>query len=243
MSQRIKQRLIEAGLILGDADLGDFTRGHVSIRDPEDPSHFFMKPHSVGFEEITMENIVICDLDGQKVGGGGRRHSEVFIHSEIFKARPDLNAVIHSHPKYATIWCSSLRPWRMVSQACVAFADGLSFYQDTINLIRSPETGRGVADALGDQKVVMMRGHGVTVTGVSLEEAVIRMLTLENACQDQVICLAMGGDIVEFIAEDIESLRANLDNHDQYLVNFDYMVRKARQRQMVATRKEAVPSI
>jgi L-fuculose-phosphate aldolase len=230
MTQHVKERLIEAGLILGDADLGDFTRGHVSIRDPENASLFFMKPHSLGFEEITMENIVICDLDGQKVGGGGRRHSEVFIHSEVFKARPDINSVIHAHPKYATIWCSSVRPWRIVSQSCVAFANGLGFYQDTLNLIRSRETGRGVAEALGDHKAVMMRGHGVTVTGVSVEEAVIRTLTLEKACEDQVLCLAMGGEIVEFGAEDIESLRVNLDGRDQYVVNFDYLVRRAKRR-------------
>jgi L-ribulose-5-phosphate 4-epimerase len=230
MTQHIQQRLIDAGLILGEADLGDFTRGHVSIRDPENPSLFFIKPHSLGFEEITMDNIVICDLDGQKVGGGGRRHSEVFIHSEIYKARPDLNSVIHSHPKFSTIWCSAERPWRIVSQACVLFADGLGYYQDTVNLIRSPETGRGVAAGLGDRKVVMMRGHGVTVTGISVEEAVIRTLTLENACHDQVLCLAMGGDIVEFAGEDIESLRANLDGNDQYVVNFDYLARRARRR-------------
>lgn len=230
MSQHAKQRLIDAGLILGAADLGDFTRGHVSVRDPDDPSRFFMKPHSLGFEEITPENIVICDLDGQKIGGGGRRHSEVFIHSEIYRLRPDLNAVIHSHPKYATIWCSAERPWRIVSQACVAFADGLGYYQDTVNLIRSPQTGRGVAEALGPHKAVMMRGHGVTVTGVSVEEAVIRTLTLENACHDQVLCLAMGGDIVEFDGTDIDALNANLDNRDQYVVNFDYLARKARRR-------------
>ena len=230
MSQHAKQRLIDAGLILGAADLGDFTRGHVSVRDPDDPSRFFMKPHSLGFEEITPENVVICDLDGQKIGGGGRRHSEVFIHSEIYRLRPDLNAVIHSHPKYATIWCSAERPWRIVSQACVAFADGLGYYQDTVNLIRSPQTGRGVAEALGPHKAVMMRGHGVTVTGVSVEEAVIRTLTLENACHDQVLCLAMGGDIVEFDGTDIDALNANLDNRDQYVVNFDYLARKARRR-------------
>ena len=228
MSEYTKQRLIEAGLILGAADLGDFTRGHVSIRDPDDPLRFFMKPHSLGFEEITPENIVVCNIDGEKIGGGGRRHSEVFIHSEVYKARPDLNSVIHTHPKYATIWCSGERPWRIVSQACVAFADGLGYYQDTVNLIRSPETGRGVAEALGHQKVVMMRGHGVTVTGVSVEEAVIRTLTLENACHDQVLCLAMGGDIVEFEKSDTASLTANLDNREQYVVNFDYLARKAK---------------
>lgn len=230
MSQHARQRLIEAGLILGAADLGDFTRGHVSVRDPDDPSRFFMKPHSLGFEEITFENVVVCDLDGAKIGGGGKRHSEVFIHSEIYKARPDINSVIHSHPKYATIWCSGERPWRIVSQACVAFADGLGYYRDTVNLIRSPETGRGVAAALGRHKAVMMRGHGVTVAGVSVEEAVIRTLTLENACHDQVLCLAMGGDIVEFDEKDIESLNANLDSRDQYVVNFDYLARRARRR-------------
>lgn len=228
MTDPIRQRLIEAGLILGDAGLGDFTRGHVSIRDPGNPGLFFMRPHSIGFEEITPDSIVTCDLDGQKVAGGGRRHSEVFIHSEIYRARPDINAVVHAHPTFATLWCAAPRPWRIVSQACVAFADGVGYYQDTVNLIRSQTTGRAVAAALEGHKVVMMRGHGVAVGGVSVEEAVIRTLTLENACHDQVFSLAIGGEPVTFATEDIESLRANLDGREQYVVNFDYLVRKAR---------------
>ena len=227
MADHLKQRLIEAGLILDAHDLGDFTRGHVSVRDPSDPSIFFMKPHSLGFEEITMENIVVCNLEGEKIGGGGKRHSEVFIHSEIFKIRPDLNSVIHAHPKYAVALSSTRRPWRACSQPSASF-DGVGYYEDTINLIRSQETGRGVAEAMGNYKAVLMRGHGVAVAGNSIEEAVVRTIMLENACEDQVILQSLGGDLVEFDKDDVERLCRTLDRQEQYIVNFDYLARKAK---------------
>lgn len=226
----LKQKLIDAGLVLDMADQGDFTRGHISVRHPDDPSLFLMKPHSVGFEEITLDSIVTCNLDGEKVGGAGRRHSEVFIHSEILRARPDLNAVIHAHPKYAVAFCSADRPWPMVSQACVNFADGIGLYTDTIDLIRSQDTGAGVARALGPHKAVFMRAHGVTVAGLSIEEAVLRLITLERACEDQLLAHMFGGASPAFAASDIESLRQNLDRPEQYIVNFDYLVRRARKR-------------
>src|SRR5580658_6871950 len=96
--EEAKQKLIDAGKILEMEGQADFTRGHVSVRVPDDPSLFFMKPHSVGFEEITMENILTIDLDGKVVAGPARRHSEVYIHSEIFRVRPDVQSIIHSHP-------------------------------------------------------------------------------------------------------------------------------------------------
>ncbi|MGV6876714.1 class II aldolase/adducin family protein [Pseudochelatococcus sp. B33] len=227
MSDELKQRLIDAGIVLDAAGLGDFTRGHVSVRDPSDPSLFFMKPHSVGFEEVTIESVVICNLEGEKVGGAGRRHSEVFIHSEIFRARPDLNAVIHAHPKYAVALSSVDRPWRVVSQSSAVFSDGVGLYEDTIDLIRSQETGRGVAQALAGHKAVLMRGHGVAVAGNSLEEAVIRTITLENACEDQFIVHGFGGETIAFAEDDVARLRNNLDRAEQYVVNFDYLLRRA----------------
>src|SRR3954454_6997899 len=99
--EEAQQKLIDAGRILETNGQGDFTRGHVSVRVPGDASKFIMKPHSYGFDEITPENIVVCNMDGEKIGGAGRRHSEVFIHSEIYKARPDVTSVIHTHPTYA----------------------------------------------------------------------------------------------------------------------------------------------
>jgi L-fuculose-phosphate aldolase len=97
----IKQKLILAGKVLVIQGQDDFTRGHISMRLPDNPSLFFMKPHSVGLDEITMDNILTIDVEGNVVAGTARRHSEVYIHSEIFKARPDVNSVLHTHPTYS----------------------------------------------------------------------------------------------------------------------------------------------
>src|SRR5580692_6060844 len=145
----IKQKLIVAGKVLVSQGQEDFTRGHISFRLPDNPGLFFMKAHSIGLDEITMENILTIDLDGNVVAGSARRHSEVYIHSEIFKLRPDVHSVIHTHPPYAVALSASGRPMKCYSQPSALFHDGLGVYTDTIALIRSPAMGAGVAKALG----------------------------------------------------------------------------------------------
>src|SRR5947207_16007920 len=93
----IKEQLIMAGNVLVNEGQDDFTRGHISFRLPDDPSRFFMKAHSLGLDEITKDNILTIGLDGNVVAGKARRHSEVYIHSEIFRARADVHCVLHTH--------------------------------------------------------------------------------------------------------------------------------------------------
>ena len=221
-----KQKIIDAGLIREAEGQGDLTRGHVSVRVPGDPSLFFMKPHSHGFNEITMENIVICNLEGEKVGGGGRRHSEVFIHSEIYRARPDVNSVIHSHPTHAVAFSASGKSMRPISQPSAAFADGLPYYSDTINLIRTKEKGAGVARALGSCKAVLMRNHGVALAGATVEESTILAIMLDNACRIQLLAEAAGGIGEVFPPEDIKELHDAITRPEQYTINFEFLRRK-----------------
>lgn len=222
-----KQKLIDAGRILEAEGQGDLTRGHVSVRVPGDPSHFYIKPHSYGFDEITMENIVICNLEGEKVGGGGRRHSEVFIHSEIYRVRPDVTSVIHTHPTYAVALSATGRPLRPISQPSVAFSDGLPYFTDTIDLIRTKAMGAGVARALGSCKATLMRNHGVAVVGASLEESTILAIMLDNACRIQLQSDSSGVIGEEFPSEDIERLYYNITRPEQYTINFEYLRRRA----------------
>lgn len=221
-----KQKLIDAGLILEAEEQGDLTRGHISVRVPGDPSLFFMKPHSYGFDEITMENIVICNLEGEKVGGGGRRHSEVFIHSEIFRARPDVNSVIHSHPTHAVALSATGKSMQPISQPSVAFSDGLPYYNDTINLIRTREMGAGVARALGPCKAVLMRNHGVALVGATVEESTILAIMLDNACKIQLLAEAAGGIGEMFPSDYIKELHDAITRPEQYTINFEFLRRK-----------------
>jgi ribulose-5-phosphate 4-epimerase/fuculose-1-phosphate aldolase len=221
-----KQKLIDAGAILEAQGQGDLTRGHVSIRVPGDPTHFYMKPHSFGFDEITLENLVICNLDGDKVAGGGRKHSEVYIHSEIFKVRPDVMSVIHTHPTHAVALSATGRALLPISQPSVAFFDGLPYFTETIDLIRSKDMGAGVARALGSCKAVLMRNHGVAVVGASVEESTILAIMLENACQIQLLAEAGGGVGEVFPADTISRLHDNITRAEQYAVNFEYLRRR-----------------
>lgn len=221
-----RTRLIQAGRILEGVGQGDMTRGHVSVRVPGNPGHFFMKAHSIGFNEITEENILTFDLESELVAGTARPHSERFIHSEIFQARPDINSVIHAHPEYAVALSSTGRPLRAWGQGGAIFHNALPVFTDTMDLIRSKDGGRAVAECLGGHHAVLMRSHGVAIAGHSIEQAVVLSIMLEEAAKIQMLAMAVGTDGWEFPEADILSLRDKLMRPDQFVVNFDFLARK-----------------
>jgi ribulose-5-phosphate 4-epimerase/fuculose-1-phosphate aldolase len=180
--------------------------------------------------QVTMENIVVCNIEGEKIGGGGPRHSEVFIHSEIFRIRPDVNAVIHSHPDNAVAVSSLGRPIRAWSQPSVLFAGKAGWFTETIDLIRKKEQGAGVAKALGPHRVCFMKNHGVAVAGASIEDAVITAIMLENACRIQILIESAGNPTPEFPPDDLQLLFDKLGRHDQMVVNFEYLRRKSKRK-------------
>jgi len=226
----LKQQMIWAGKVLVAEGQDDFTRGHISVRLPDDPSRFYMKAHSLGLDEITMDNILTIGLDGNVVAGKARRHSEVYIHSEIFKARADVSCVLHTHPVYSIALSSTGRPLRALSQPGALFHDSVGSYDDTINLIRTTEMGAGVARALGKGRAVLLKNHGVVVTGASIEEVVISTIMLENAAMIQMIAEAAGTPAPEFPLADIQKLKHDISRPEQFVVNFDYLVRRAKRR-------------
>lgn len=227
----IKQEMIWAGKVLVAEGQDDFTRGHISFRLPDQPSLFFMKPHSLGLDELTLDNILTIDLDGNVVAGTSRRHSEVYIHSEIFKVRADVHCILHTHPPYAVALSATGRPMRSYSQPGALFYENLGIYTDTINLIRTADMGAGVAKALGPHRAVLLKNHGVVVVGASVAETVIGAIMLENAAQVQLIAEATGDPAPELLRADVEKLKHDLSRPEQFKINFDYLVRRAKRRE------------
>jgi L-fuculose-phosphate aldolase len=228
--EALKEKMILAGKILVAGGQDDFTRGHISARLPDDPARFYKKPHSIGFDEITVQNILTIDLDGKVVAGNGRRHSEVFIHSEIYKARPDVHCVIHSHPSHAIALSVTGRPVRAFSQPSVMFYEALDTYDASMRLIRTPEMGAAVARALGANRAVLLRSHGVATVGRSIEEATIVTLMLENSAMIQLIAEAAGETLPDMPRADIEKLREEISAPEQFTINFDYLARRVARR-------------
>jgi L-fuculose-phosphate aldolase len=228
--KEIKRLLIVAGKVLVAEGQDVFTRGHISFRLPDDPGLFFMKAHSLGLDEITPRNILTVDLEGNVVAGTARRHSEVYIHSEILKARPDVNCVIHTHPAYSIAFSATGRPLKAYSQPGALFFEEVGAYTDTIALIRTHAMGAGVARALGPRRAVLLKNHGPVVTGKTIEEAVIGTLMLENAAKIQMLTEAAGDPAPEFPREDILRLKHEISQPDQFKVNFDYLARRVKRR-------------
>lgn len=177
--------------ILALGDHGDYTLGHVSARSA-DGQHLLMKRYGLGLEEVTPEDVLRLDLDGNILEGRGRAHLEYVLHSEIYRVRHDVQSVIHTHPPFATAFGATDAELQLLNHDAVLFKDGLAYFDDTAELIVNPEQGARVATALGDRRVVLLRGHGVLFTGDSVPWATYTALTLERVLRIQSIANSFG---------------------------------------------------
>lgn len=189
--KELREDLAYSCNILAQEGHWDNILGHVSVRIPKQ-DRILMKPHSFGFEEIRPPHIIVCDLNGKKIEGKYERHSEVFIHTEIYRARPDVHCVVHSHPPYATAFGSLGQRLHPVSHEGVIFHEGLPLFDHTTALIRTAELGKEVAKSLGTCRGVLMKNHGSTVVGESIQVATLYAVFLEKACRIQLLATASG---------------------------------------------------
>ena len=225
MVEALRRKLINAGRVLADQGQGDFVAGHVSVRLPEHKANFLMKPAAIGLEEMSPASIITVDLDGHKVGGPQPRHNEVFIHSEILRARSDVQAVVHTHAFHAVAFSSLGRELAPISNDAGFFYKKLPVFSETTDLIVTPERGRAVAKCLGENSAVLLRNHGIVTVGRSLEEAVWVAVRLERACKCQLMVEAAGGPklLVDLDALERKNIRGT--RPDNYNNVFAYLVR------------------
>jgi ribulose-5-phosphate 4-epimerase/fuculose-1-phosphate aldolase len=175
--------------------------GHVSVRHNRDPSHFLMSI-SRAPELVSESDIVEYTLDAEPIDLRGRsQYSERYIHAAIYKARPDVNAVVHNHsPSVIPFGVSSI-PLRPVYHMAAFIGEGLPIYDIrdasgiTNMLVSDAKRGGALAAALGDRPAVLMRGHGVAVTGPSIPFAVGRSIYLELNAAIQLQAIGLGGSI------------------------------------------------
>jgi len=162
--------------------------GHVTMRHPTDPGRYLMS-YSRGPELVQPEDILEFTLDSQIVKPVEMRlYGERVIHGEIYKARPDVNAVCHHHAPSILPFCISgveLKPVYHLGATLgikVPFWDSRDEFGDTSLIVAKPEEGASLARALGSHWIVLMRRHGATVAGKTLEELTFRTIyTARNA--------------------------------------------------------------
>lgn len=205
--QGLRGEVAAACRILATEGYTDLTLGHVSARVPSRPDAILVKRKGLALDEVRPADVAMVNLDGRHLEDGDMDlHLETFLHTEVYRARPDVGAVVHGHPLCATALAATGAALEMLSHDAVLFADGLPRYEAGPDLVTSAAEGAAVARALGASRAVLMRNHGVLVVGATVPWAVVTAATLERAARIQSIAGAMNGPLAPMSAADAARL-------------------------------------
>ena len=193
----LTEKLALANRILYDKGVVDGF-GHVSVRHDASADHFLLA-RNMAPGLVTPGDVLMFDLDGDALDAAGRRvYLERFIHGEIYRARPDVQAIVHSHSPSVIPFAATRTPLRPLYHMSGFLGDGSALFEirdvagNTDLLIRDQALGRALAAALGSHSAVLMRGHGSTVVGTSLEQVVYRAVYAEINARLQSQAFALG---------------------------------------------------
>jgi len=189
--EEIKREVAAANRVLSNLGLAvgmTAALGHASMRVPSEPNHFFVKGREYEFDALAImepDDMVMCDTEGFLIAGraGLTQCSEVKIHACIYKTHPQVQAIVHVHPRYTilmSVLTGSLKPMRQ--EGAQMLRKPLPVYPH-VKTIQSDAEGIEVANLLGDSRAMLLRGHGAVTTGSNLSEAVMGMAQLEEQAE------------------------------------------------------------
>jgi ribulose-5-phosphate 4-epimerase/fuculose-1-phosphate aldolase len=213
---KLIEDLVAASRILADHGLLDGW-GHISVRHDKDPNRYLMS-RGLSAELVTAKDIIEFDLDSRPVDTHGLPLSAMFteryIHGEIYKLRPDVVAVVHTHAPSLIPFGDTKVPLQPMYHRAAFIAFGVPVFEIrersgmTDMLIRDATLGRNLAEALGDHPAILMRGHGAAITAPTLQRAVARTIFLELNAKLQADAMRMGSPITYLALEEAKKIEA-----------------------------------
>lgn len=221
-----RQDLATANRILFDHGVVD-AFGHVSMRDPGNPDQFLLA-RNMAPASVTAADVLTFDLHGNLLGDGAQKvYLERFIHAATYAERPDVHGVVHSHAAavlpFTIVKSARLRPVCHMGGFLTGMTPNFEIRDHagmgSDLLIRNLQLGRELAQKMGQSAVVLMRGHGATVAGASLQQAVFRAVYMQNNAQIQAAAMALGE--ITYLTDE-EALAADEANTGQIARAWDF---------------------
>jgi ribulose-5-phosphate 4-epimerase/fuculose-1-phosphate aldolase len=227
----VVENLVVANRILANEGILD-AYGHVSVRDPRNPNRYLIA-RSVAPEFVTAADILRYDLDSNPIDANAPAgFIERYIHGEIYKARPDVMAIIHTHSAPVIPFSVSTVPLRPVFHMASFLADGVPVWDPESSgdpaaaqiLVRNPALGASLAATLGKRTVALMRGHGAVIATVDVIVAVKDAIYLDANARMQSAAIALGGPIKYISPQEAHAMEAAVGDINRA---WDYWRRRA----------------
>ena len=204
-TRELRQQLADALLMMERAEVIDFN-GHMSCRLPG-TDHVLINSGKSVRSALTAEDIIAIDLDGKPLEGDVVPPMEFHIHTEIYRRRPDVNAVAHTHPLWSTLFSMTGNRVEPVTMQAAVMGPVRLF--DKTASINKKALAEELAAALGSDRVVMLKSHGAVIAGADVVEAFVLAIYLEETARRQYLARALGTPYALTAAE-VETIGANL---------------------------------
>ncbi|HEY7576815.1 MAG TPA: class II aldolase/adducin family protein [Acetobacteraceae bacterium] len=193
---------------------GDVIFNHAAMRCPSDPRHFLIKRHELLYTEVTASNLVAVSLDEDLDERAGVNRPGFTLHSGVLRGRPDVNCSVHVHPDEGVAISALKQGLRPVSQNAMRFY-GRVGYHDYEGLTDSFDERERIVAALGGNRALVMRHHGITTVGATAREAFSLMKEFVRAARIQLLMEASGDEVLEIAPEICEHVAAQYELHDR----------------------------
>jgi L-ribulose-5-phosphate 4-epimerase len=203
MLEKLKEQLAQLHLELPKNNLVAWTGGNVSARDAE-TGLVVVKASGIRYEEMSPEHMVVIDMSGKVVEGNFKPSSDAYSHLYIYKHRPDVGGVVHTHSCYATAFAAVGKPIPCVLTA-IADEFGGEIPCGRFALIGDEAIGKVVVDSIGSSPAVLLKNHGVFTVGRTAEAAVKAAVMTEDNARTVWLALQLGQP-EEIPAEDVARL-------------------------------------
>jgi ribulose-5-phosphate 4-epimerase/fuculose-1-phosphate aldolase len=199
-----KQRLAASFRLFALFGFEEGVAGHITARDPEETETFWVNPFTMYFGHIRVSDLIQVNSDGEVITGEYQVNRAAFaIHSQVHAARPDVVAAAHSHSIHGKAWSALGRLLEPITQDVCAFYHDHSLFDDYTGVVVDTEEGKRIAHALGENKAVILRNHGLLTVGGSVEEAAWWFIAMDRSCHAQLLASA-AGDTVHIDADQAE---------------------------------------
>lgn len=191
-----KQRLAAAFRVFARLGYDEGVAGHITVRDPEHPDHFWVNPFGVHFGMIRARDLILVDHHGEVVEGDRPVNRAAFaIHSAIHRARPDVQAAAHSHSLHGKAFSALGRLLDPITQDACAFYEDHGLFDDYTGVVVDVAEGERIAAALGSYKAAILRNHGLLTVGHTVEAAAWWFIAMDRSCHAQLLADAAGATV------------------------------------------------